>query len=141
MVLIPPFVVEPGRRISPNLLLSRIGTAVSLVIADSRLKFCPGIFGQIVEQPLSVKPYLEAALHDQQPVVGDGPEMVPGVIFYFVLKIQSFFHHCKIPSYFLNNRKIIHIILFDIPDRLCYCEHSRRGLQGLIAEVSYERYS
>ena len=100
MVLIPPFVVEPGRRIPHDLLLSRIGTAVSLIIADSRPKFCPGIFGQIVEQPLSVKPYLEAALHDQQPVVGDGPEMVPGVIFRFVLKIQSFFHIARFPHIF-----------------------------------------
>ena len=75
MMLIAPFMMQPGRRIPLFLPLCIIRTSGSLVISTPHTKLCPSVFLQIMEQPLSVQTYLKACLHHKELMFCDRTKM------------------------------------------------------------------
>ena len=83
MMLIPALMVEPGPGIPHGLTLSRIGTAVSLIIPDPGPELFRAVLGKIMGKPLPVKANLEAMLPDQVSVPCNGRKMVPYITDFY----------------------------------------------------------
>ena len=91
VVLVAPLVVKPGGGIADGLLLRSVGAPVSLVILNARLKFFPGIFRQVVKQPLLYESHTETIFHHHDLVFRDCPKMVLCIF-------QVHIHHSHFPK-------------------------------------------
>ena len=77
MMLIAPFMMQPGRRIPLLLAFRHIRTAIALIVFHAVEKLLRRILGQIVHQALPVQPHCKTAFHHQQPVMCDRLKMTP----------------------------------------------------------------
>ena len=71
MMLIAPFMMEPGGRHARILTFCVIWASVSLIIFAAHQKFRRGIFGKVMEKPLLVKSDSEAIVHNHQLMLCD----------------------------------------------------------------------
>ena len=75
VVLIPSLVVQPCAAVPLFPAFSVVGAAVALIIFRPHQEFRRGILGEVMGQPLPIKPDPEAVPHDQQFVAGDRFQM------------------------------------------------------------------
>ena len=73
MMLIPPFMMQPGLRIPGSFPLGIIRAAVALIIAAAYQKFCRRIFRHVMQEPLTEKPHLKTLFHYQPFMMIDRP--------------------------------------------------------------------
>ena len=77
VMFVPALMVQPCSRIACRLPFRIVRTSVSLVIFDSYQKLRRSIFGQVVQQSLTVQPYRKTAFQYQICMVCDCFKMSP----------------------------------------------------------------
>ena len=72
MMFIASLVMEPRERVAVLFALLFVGTAVSLIVLDSRQKLGGAVFGEVVKKPLETDARLKAMLDHQMPMLCNG---------------------------------------------------------------------